>query len=381
MPSICQQLQTAYQTLKSKKQGFDWAYEKAKATGSAEDMREARKSMEELKEKRNILEEMLWPFKEYSKEKLKNQYETTIASYRELSFFETLSTGQEGIKDEQGREYGVPSLQEITKALRQNKEFFQEKFATMENPRVHITPFALSPRKMAEKYSELVEKKFIEEKVEGDVRIPDKDKTKLFGIKNKEPLELEPLELRKDKENVYFSDQLDDLLYFSEWKKQGDAVVSKGGITKDEAIEQIGGFRVIILEDIPLAPEQGEGKLIEKEIKIKGKNKKVTRKQVEGGKDASEQYHELKELGEEGLVLEDYISYALLYLKENDIVLDDDRKTNYYCRLLGNITASGNVPRAYWRRDDRQAILGRNVPEFRIEFCGVRPAVRVNLEI
>lgn len=376
MPSICEQLQIAYQTLKAKKQEFDLSYEKAKTTGNANDTRQARKLMQELKEKRNILEEMTWPFKEYSREKLKNQYETTMASYREFGFFETLSTGQEGIKDEQGREYSVPSLQEITKALRQNKEFYEEKFATLENPRVHITPFALSNRKMTEKYSKLVEEKFVEEKIEGGVRIPDKNKTKLFGIKNKEPLEIEPLELREDKENVYFSNDLDNLLYFPEWEKQGNAVVAKGGITKNEAIEQIGSFRVIILEDIPLAPEQGEGKLIEKEIKIKGKGKKVTRKQVEGGKDASVQYHELKELGEEGLVLEDLISFAILHLKENNIVLDDDRGTSYYCRVLGNNTASGRVPDAYWYRGRRRANLGGNDPRNRNE-NGVRFGVVV----
>lgn len=381
MPPICQQLQTAYQTLKSKKQEFDLAFEKARSTGNPNDLKEARKFMKELKEKRNILEEMLWPFQEFPREKLKRQYEFTMASYREFGFFETLSTGQEGIKDEQEREYRVPLLQEITKALRQNKEFFQEKFATMENPRVHITPFALSNRRMAEKYSKLVEEKFVEEKIEGGVRIPDKDKTKLFGIKNKEPLEIEPLELREDKENVYFSDDLDNLMYFPEWEKQGNTVVAKGGITKDEAIAQIGGFRVIILEDIPLAPEQGEGKLIEKEIKIKGEVKKVTRKQVEGGKDASVQYHELKELGEQGLVLEDLISFATLYLKEKDVVLDDDRKTNYYCSVLGNNTASGLVPRAYWYRDGRQVNLDGNVPWDRGDDCGVRPAVRVKLGI
>ena len=40
-------------------------------------------------------------------------------------------------------------------------------------------------------------------------------------------------------------------------------------------------------------------------------------------------------------------------------------------------TASGNVPNAYWNRDNRQANLDRNNPGNRNDNCGVRSTVRV----
>lgn len=105
----------------------------------------------------------------------------------------------------------------------------------------------------------------------------------------------------------------------------------------------------------------------------------MKRKQVEGELGASEQYEFLKRQNEEGFTLEDWIFYAMLYLKKNNIVLDDDRKTSYYCRLLGVNTASGLVPRACWFRAAQRAFLVGFVLGGSDLDLGARAAVKVKL--
>ena len=288
--------------------------------------------------------------------KLKERYQEDIVAYREEGILEEFSKGQEGIKDENGKEYPVPSIQEIKARLRQNAEFFLEKAATMINPRLLLTPFALSLETFQNKYGELIKTK--------------KKQGKLKGVDGQDlPVNM--------KEPVYLSDELKKLRYFPKWEKKGNEIKAIGGINKEEAIEQIGGWRILIIEDIPKAPEKGQGQ--EKEMTTK-KGEIKRRKQVEGGLDAAEQYELLKQQNEEGLVPEDWFSFALLYLKKNNVVLDDDQKTNYYCRLLGAVSASGSVPYAYWSRGNRQAGMGGMGglgPGGRNGDCVVRSAVRV----
>jgi len=361
-----------YQTIKTLNREFDLEYQKAAATGNWEKAKELKAGLEQ---KRDALQEKLWPFEGLPIKEAKGQYEKAISGYREFGWLKTLTSGQEGIIGENGQEYPVPSFREIQKGLIANKEFFAEKFATLENSRIHLTPFALSPAAMADGYGRLIEDHFTEIRVEGDRRIPDKNKTKLFGVDG------EPLELRADKQNIYFSGLFNNLTYFPEWQEKKGSVKAAGGMTKEEALAKLGGWQIIIIEDIPLAPEKGQGKIIEKEIKIKGKIKKVKRTQVVGGLNAAEQYKLLKRQNEVGFTTEDWISFATLHLKEKKVVLDDDKSTIYYCRLLGASTTDGYVPYAYWDRGDRRANLGRGIPGIRdgYWYYGVRGAVRVEI--
>ncbi len=363
----CSDLQSQYNKIKLLKSQYEAAF-------SLGNLPETRKLHQELETQRQSLIEQIWPFDKdsFSRETFHKQYQNIIDGYRELGIIESLERGGYGIRDEQGKVYLLPTEKEILSALRKDQDFYNEKFATLENPRIHITPFLLSPRSLSEKYAKQIEAHFVEARIEGDRRIPDPQRTRLFGADGT------ALKLRADHENVYFSESLDSLSYFPTWQRKRDSTIEAiGGLTKEQALEQTGPFRLLILEDISFAPEQNQGKTIEKDIKIKGKIKKVQRKQVEGGKDAADQYQALKNLKEEGLTPEDYLSYALLYLRENNKVLDDDRNTWYYVRLLGCATASSGVPGSYWNRYSRQAYLGRFGPSNHISNYGSRSAVRV----
>ena len=367
--SICSQLQLEYSQIKSLKAEYDLQYQTAKGTGDLSRLKELRLKLEQ---KRNSLQDKLWPFAKeiFSREKFNQQYDRIISGYRELGILIPLSSGKEGIKDQAGIEYPIISAQEILSDLKKNKEFYTEKFATLQNPRIHLTPFALSPENLKEKYAKEIEDHFVELRTEGDRRIPDPAKTKLFGFN------ADPLELRTDRKNVYSSTDLETLTYFPEWKGNKP----KNGLSKQQAIKEIGGWQTLILEDNLLAPRQGQAKTITTEIKVKDKKgrtttKEVSRTQVEGGLDTAQQYARLKAQNEQGLTLEDYISYAMLKLRENNVVLDDDRK--YYCRLLGVATASGSALASYWDRSVRRSNLSWVDPKFLFFRVVVRGAVRV----
>ena len=370
MPNQCEQIRQEYGDLKALKQRFDLEYKKEKAEENS-DLAKSKELKAELEQKIEALQNKVWPFEALSLEKVKEQYEKAVSGYREFGWLKALASGQEGIIDETGQEYPIPSFGEITKGLLADKEFFAEKFATLENPRIHLTPFALSPAAMADDYGQHIEDHFVAARVDGDARIPDKAKTKLFGADG------QPLELRADKQNIYFDNSLKNLNYFPEWQKKGASVKAVGGLTKEEALAKLGGWRMIIIEDTPLAPEKGQGKIMEKEIKIKGKTKKVKRTQIEGGLNAAEQYELLKRQNETGLVPEDWLSFAMLHLKEKNMVLDDDKRTNYLCRLLGVRTAGGGVPGAGWYRGLRRAGLYGAFPGVSGSGDGVRGAVGV----
>ena len=369
MSKQCEEIRREYQNLKTLRKEFDLEYQKAVKTGN---LTRAKELKAELEQERDALWKKLWPFEALSRRELKEQYNLQADLCQERGFFRILSNGQKGIKDEKGNEYPWPTIYEVIKKLKSN-ELFREKIETFENPFILITPFALSPEKMKDEYSKQIEEHFIEERVEGDKRIPNKSRTKLFGV------DKEPLPLRTDKENVHFNDSLlKKLSYFPEWvKKEGSSVRLKNSLTKEQAVAKIGGWSIAIIENIPKVPQRGRGKTIEKEIKVRGKTIKVKRKQVEGGLTTFEQYQLLKQQNEQGLTLEEWFFLAMLYLKENNIVLDDDEGTAYHCRLLGANTADGLVPDAHWYHYYRQACLDSWYPETSSSGYGVRAAVRV----
>jgi hypothetical protein len=80
-----------------------------------------------------------------------------------------------------------------------------------------------------------------------------------------------------------------------------------------------------------------------------------------------------------GTTPEEWLMQAITMLEEKNQVIDDyqgNGKITY--NTGGYFPASGDVPYAYWFRDNRQANLDRNVPTFRDDYFGARSAVRVS---
>jgi len=300
--------------------------------------------------------EKFWPFEYLERQKIKEQYESEIETYREIGLLETLSNGQEGIKDEQGREYPIPTLKEIEQRIKENRDLCEQKFALMQNARIHLVPFALNIEKLAQLHNNQIQEY--------------KDKgIELLDHKGN------PVELRADSENVIFWGDLkdDNLEYYPEWGKVDDKIKAKNGMTKQEALEQIGAWKVMIIEDIPITHQKEEPEpVIEKQVVIKGKRKTLLREKPKGYLNVAQQYEFLKQQEEQSFTLEDWLCFSMVHLKETKIVLDYSKYA--WCRCLAN-TIEGRVPVAYWDQGNSQVDLDKDNPNDTISDNGFRPGV------
>ncbi len=352
MERNCEQLKQDLSDLEQKKQEFDLELEKAIQTGDFERVRQLK---QELEKDRDSLKEKLWFFEYIERAKIKEQYESEIEAYREIGLLETLSNGQEGIKDEQGNEHPIPTLKEVEQRIKENRDLCEQKFALMQNARIHLVPFALSPERLAQLHNNQIQEY--------------KDK----GIELLDH-EGKPVELRDDSENVFFEEALKNLEYYPEWEEIGDEVNPKNGISKEQALEQIGAWKVMIIEDIPITHQKEETEpVIEKPVTIKRKKETLSREKPKGELNAAQQYDILKQQQEQGFTLEDWISFSMVHLKEKKIVLDDSNQA--WCRCLGNNTVGGHVSVACWFPFDRQVVLGGVSPHCARSFDGFRPGV------
>ena len=337
----CEKIKQEYENLKTLKQEFNLEMEKAVEIG---ELGKAKELKARLEQQRDALAEKLWLFENLPQKELKKQYEEQISAYRQLGLLERLTNGKEGIKDEYGEEHALPSFAEISNMMRENKEFLRKK-TEQGFIRLQLTPFALPIDRLKERYGELIRQKHKEGNLKGE---------------NNDPLDLD------QNQPVYMNENFKSLLYFPEWETKGNKAVAKGGITKKEAIKQTGGWRIILDEDLSIVPVKGQGKTIK------------DRKQIEGGMLASEQFQLIKKQKEEGYTPEDWFAFAIIRLSKENKVIDDDRETNYICRLLGVcFSTSGQIPSARWGRVYRLAGLVGSNPEGSYSVVGVRAGVRV----
>ncbi|MBU0897892.1 hypothetical protein KJ806_02050 [Patescibacteria group bacterium] len=333
MPSQCDQVKQEYEKIKSLRQEFDLEYDKYnkaininenKSKKAGEALEKVKKLKTEIETRIISLQEKLWPFEALPQKELKKQYEEQINVYRELCLLKTLSDGKEGIKDEEGNKYVVPLFEEICKRIRKNKDFREKTEQGL--VKLRLTPFALSIDELVKAYGELIKRKYKEGNLKGE--------------------DNELLELDKATP-VYVNENFKNLFYFPEWETKDKKAIASKGISKKEAIKQIGGWRITFDEGLSIVPEKGQAKT------TKG------RTSIEGGMLASEQFQLIKKQKEECWTPEDWLAFAISYLSKENKVIGDDRGTVYLERLLGVcFSASGHVPRAYWDRVNRRAGLG-----------------------
>lgn len=126
----------------------------------------------------------------------------------------------------------------------------------------------------------------------------------------------------------------------------------------------------MIIEDNPNIPREGKGK------------EKGGRKQIEAGKSGKEYLEMLKKekmyKGEEGMNPEAQIMYAIMYLEENNQVIDDyEGKGSASWQLGAYFPLAGSSPVAYWNRNLQRDRLSRYDPHNRHKNQGVRGGVRI----
>ena len=317
---------------------------------------------EKLAELYQQIEGLYEPKKELESS-LQEQYKGQVEILKKAGILQELESGQLGIKGVDGKEYPLPAAEEVAERMEASKELVERK-QEQGFTKLLIVPFGMKLDDLFDAYKQRI--------------LDHGQRGKLFATKKAEDDKTEhraPLALDKDQpvwvwDDYKEADVSGKLVYrpkqFSK-KHQGK--------TKQEILKEQGGWEIMLVEDMPNIPREGNGET------TKG------RKQFEAN-DTPNNY--LKTLnnaetkkadpyyGEQGMTPEEQIIYAITHLEETDEVVDDWQGNGSVSYQVGAyFPSSGGVPSAYWDRDDRLAYLDRRSPDYRFDNCGVRPAVRI----
>lgn len=364
MSNECEKIRQEYENLKARLSSFEEVVEKTIA--NAKTLREVKQVFQEaqtLKTEMDALKEKIWPFESLPQKELKEQYESQKETLERVGILEELSIGEKGIKGIDNKEYVFPTYQEIVQRMRKNKEILKTK-TEQGFKRLLIVPFGMKLDDLIEKYKQVILKHYME--------------GKLLATKEKETDPDEPLQLDTDwlvhTWGEYNNGDINGkLVYFpEEFSKE-----NHGGKTKQEVIEERGGYSVMFIEDLP-------------SILIRGKEREVKgRKQLGAGQTPSQYLETLKTnpiyQNETGMTPEDWIIYAIFHLEQTNQVIDyhsvtvGKKKGSMSYQLGASFPAYDfvPVPCAGWIREVRRANLevrGYDNSDSRI---GARTVVRV----
>ena len=230
---------------------------------------------------------------------LKEQYEDQVEALKKNGLIEQLSNGEMGFVDINGEPRRIPTYEEILERVKAKKELIEKK-KEQGFTQLLLVPFGMKLSDIVEKAKELIIKKHEEGNLKGT---------------NGDDLELDenkPIWLAEE----YKGGEVDigddsDLVYYPEKYDKED----HGGKTKEKIIENIDGWDVMFIEDLPDLPAQGKGK------EIGG------RKQLEANQTPNQYLEKMQKEeqyeGESGMTPEAELTYFMHYLQKNNKVIDD----------------------------------------------------------
>jgi len=239
-----------------------------------------------------------------------------------------------GITGSDGKEYPVPTREQVEKLLDNNRELANTK-ALQGFGRLELVPMAMPLHRLLG----LLEAAVVRHAAKGQI----------YQTRCNASDPLVPVRVNNDKQ-VWVWDTLkqltdtDELVYFPM-----EYSVNHRGQTKAEAagntrICAVQGWSVGLVEDVPVMPQPGQGQIL------------AGRKQLETGFAPREYLETLQQepyRGETGKTLEDFITGFLIRLEETDEV-SHDRYDNNSVWCLGQyvkIEYAELVPTGWWHRE------------------------------
>ena len=351
----CNEAQSALAEIKSLRTEFEQTLEDAIKTGELARVRTLRSGLESRM--RELRDGVISPIER--KLDLKGQYESERQILESAGILERLSSGEQGIHGIDGKEYSMPSYQEIRRLVREQRDVLEKK-ADQGFTKILIVPFGMKLDDLVEKYKALI----LKHKAEG----------KLFATKGTDA----------DPDELLNLDTTTPVWVWGEY--QGADVNGKlvydpkefsanhGGKTKMEMLAVTQGksspaWRIVMIEADPNIPRAGKGKSFGGRVRIEAN--KTPKEYLEAIGTGEYQ-------NESGTTPEDWLMQAIAALEEKNQVIDDYQGNGSIAYNTGAyFPASGSVPDAYWNRGNQRARLGRNVPTTRNDYIGARSAVRV----
>ncbi|MFA6428301.1 MAG: hypothetical protein WCW02_02035 [Candidatus Buchananbacteria bacterium] len=337
MNSQCPELTTKLESLKTLKQQFDLEFTKIKNLDSkkSDDLIFIRNIKSKLNQTLQDFQNKIWiETLELAQESLKTQYEAQVDLLRKNNLLKTLTTGELGIEAIDKQEYPIPTLEQIKETILEKPEFFKTKI-NQGFVKLVLVPFGLPISSLKEAY--------------GDALTEHHQQGKLLDTQNK-PLELkgEPI---NDLVEYAKADEKGDLVYFpQEYSK-----TTHQGKTKQELLPTQ-AWQVLLLEDSPDLPAEGQGKIIAK------------RQQPEANQSPNSYLKQLQTdpqyKGEQGLTPESWLVYALSHLEQTSQVIDNYQGSGKACYLLSSCFKEfGSVPFAGFGRGRARVYLVQYDPD------------------
>ncbi|MFA6427979.1 MAG: hypothetical protein WCW02_00345 [Candidatus Buchananbacteria bacterium] len=345
MPRLCPKLTTKLESTKALKKEFDLEFTKIRNLNSkkSEDLIFIRDIKSNLNQTLQDLQNQLWlETPELTRENLKAQYEFQKNLLIKAGLAKPLSTGELGIEAIDNKEYPIPTLEQIEEMMLEKRKLLETKIP-QGFVKLVLVPFGLPISSLIEAY----DKALTEYHQRGE----------LLDTQNK-PLGLDKEIGKKfiyDNGAKYYiqAEATGDLVYFpQEYSK-----ITHQGKTKKQLLATQ-AWQVLLLEDLPDLPDQGQGKIIAK------------RQQPEANQIPKKYLRQLQTdpqyKGEQGLTPESWLVYGLSHLVQSKQMIESGEREYGYrgCYLLDScFKKSGDVLYAYLYRSDARVSLVRSAPD------------------
>jgi len=289
--------------------------------------------------------------------KVEEQLEKQVGILEQAGILSILSDGKTlGILGIDNKEYNVPLLSEVLQKLESKKELVEKKIE-QGFTKIILVPFACPIEIIIKKYEEAI----IAHHKEG----------RLLATKENPSDKDEKLDLDLDHPiNVWNEckdgDVKNNLIYFP---KKYDKKNHQGKTKLELLVDPKNAWQVYLIENMPNIPSVGKGQKIKR------------RKQIETDKTPLEYLDMLQTdkiyQGEEGLIPEAELIYAIIYLAETNQVINDWQGHGNVSYELGALVSLENIPWLSWDRDFRRADLWKLDIGKKDIHTGARVGVRV----
>lgn len=292
---------------------------------------------------------------------VESEYRKSLVALNRIGVLSILPQSERlGIIGADGKEYPVPTLEEVHGIFEHNRKLVEAKRAEGFT-RLQITPLAMSVSLLIDRAKGAILKHNRAGTIFQTKRNVDNPGVMAFVDTD------EPVWVWDTVKEAIVSDKV---VYFP---KQFDA--NHGGKSKDKIIADpkicpIPGWSIGLVEDNKFLPVQGSGQII------------GGRKQLESNSTPKDYIKSLQSgmyKGETGWTYEDVLTDFLISLENTNEVSHEWRENNGLWLVGSYLPESAYVPFSRWRRDDGQLDVSARGPGNRYGSLGVRSTVRLGI--
>lgn len=271
---------------------------------------------------------------------VESAYEQERHLHKEAGFLETLSDGTEGLTDLYGKEHAFPTKAEALSRLETKRELIEKKLAQYERPRLLIVPFGKSLPDFAHVWKQTLATH--KDTLHNEDGSKETVNTTMTGKKYENAES--PAWVWKQYETA---------------EKSGDLVYDPhsldehhGGKTKKQKLAELGGYSVILIDDMTDLPAEGVAKT------------KKGRPTPEANHSPGDYLSMLQTnphyAGEQGCYPEETLYLYIRNLREKGgLITDNWQKNGKSSYSLGAyFKGSARAPYSGWRSDDSRGSLG-----------------------